>query len=104
MRPVPKTVSGLESINGNKEETDRYIPKPIQSEKRSAIWRGYFDRLFSWVLIRQVDKTQGKIGQMGPQNSAIFFQFESARVYSASGSKAPKSKLNLKFSRLHFLF
>ncbi|MEM7176006.1 MAG: hypothetical protein AAF443_08850 [Chlamydiota bacterium] len=53
------------------------------------IWRGYFDRLFPWVLIRQVDKTQGKIGQKGPPNSARFLHFESAWVYSASGSNAP---------------
>ncbi|MEM7174805.1 MAG: hypothetical protein AAF443_02610 [Chlamydiota bacterium] len=46
------------------------------------IWRGYFDRLFSWVLIRQVDKTQGKIGQKGPPNALRFFHFESARVYT----------------------
>ncbi|MEM7174625.1 MAG: hypothetical protein AAF443_01665 [Chlamydiota bacterium] len=48
------------------------------------IWRGYFDRLFSWVLIRQVDKTQGKIGQKGPPNALRFFHFESARVYAFS--------------------
>ncbi|MEM7175743.1 MAG: hypothetical protein AAF443_07450, partial [Chlamydiota bacterium] len=54
----------------------------IQNAKRSVIWRGYFDRLFSWVLIRQVDKTQGKIGQKGPPNSARFLHFESARVYT----------------------
>ncbi|MEM7176044.1 MAG: hypothetical protein AAF443_09050, partial [Chlamydiota bacterium] len=59
------------------------------------IWRGYFDRLFSWVLIRQVDKTQGKIGQKGPPNSARFLQIESSSVYSASGSNAPK-KTDLK--------
>ncbi|MEM7174728.1 MAG: hypothetical protein AAF443_02220 [Chlamydiota bacterium] len=45
------------------------------------IWRGYFDRLFPWVLIRQVDKTQGKIGQKRPSNSAKFLHFESAWVY-----------------------
>ncbi|MEM7175715.1 MAG: hypothetical protein AAF443_07305, partial [Chlamydiota bacterium] len=49
---------------------------------------GYFDRLFSWVLIRQVDKTQGKIGQKGPPNALRFLHFESAWVYSASGLKA----------------
>ncbi|MEM7175679.1 MAG: hypothetical protein AAF443_07125, partial [Chlamydiota bacterium] len=46
-----------------------------------VIWRGYFDRLFSWVLIRQVDKTQGKIGQKRPSNSARFLQIESSSVY-----------------------
>ncbi|MEM7174877.1 MAG: hypothetical protein AAF443_02970 [Chlamydiota bacterium] len=55
------------------------------------IWRGYFDRLFSWVLIRQVDKTQGKIGQKRPSNSARFLQIESAWVYvpilKADGTK-----------------
>ncbi|MEM7175034.1 MAG: hypothetical protein AAF443_03785, partial [Chlamydiota bacterium] len=59
------------------------------------IWRGYFDRLFSWVLIRQVDKTQGKIGQNRPSNSARFLQIESAWVYTPSGSNAPK-KTDLK--------
>ncbi|MEM7174755.1 MAG: hypothetical protein AAF443_02355 [Chlamydiota bacterium] len=51
------------------------------------IWRGYFDRLFPWVLIRQVDKTQGKIGQKGPPNSARFLQIESAWVYTRADSK-----------------
>ncbi|MEM7175375.1 MAG: hypothetical protein AAF443_05585 [Chlamydiota bacterium] len=46
------------------------------------IWRSYFDRLFPWVLIRQVDKTQGKIGQKGPPNSARFLQIESSSVYT----------------------
>ncbi|MEM7174736.1 MAG: hypothetical protein AAF443_02260 [Chlamydiota bacterium] len=45
------------------------------------IWRGYFARLFLWVLIRQVDKTQGKIGQKRPSNSARFLQIESFSVY-----------------------
>ncbi|MEM7175579.1 MAG: hypothetical protein AAF443_06615, partial [Chlamydiota bacterium] len=63
--------------------------------KSQRIWRGYFDRLFSWVLIRQVDKIQGKIGQKGPPNALRFSHFESARVYSASGSNAPK-KTDLK--------
>ncbi|MEM7175476.1 MAG: hypothetical protein AAF443_06100 [Chlamydiota bacterium] len=40
-----------------------------------------FDRLFPWVLIRQVDKTQGKIGQKRPSNSAKFLHFESEGVY-----------------------
>ncbi|MEM7174860.1 MAG: hypothetical protein AAF443_02885, partial [Chlamydiota bacterium] len=53
----------------------------IQNAKRSVIWRGYFDRIFSWVLIRQVDKTQGKIGQKGPPNALRFLHFESASVY-----------------------
>ncbi|MEM7174489.1 MAG: hypothetical protein AAF443_00970 [Chlamydiota bacterium] len=44
------------------------------------IWRGYFDRLFPWVLIRQVDKTQGKIGQKRLSNSAKFLHFESEGV------------------------
>ncbi|MEM7175424.1 MAG: hypothetical protein AAF443_05830 [Chlamydiota bacterium] len=59
------------------------------------IWRGYFDRLFSWVLIRQVDKTQGKIGQKRPSNSARFLQIESSSVYTPSSSNAPK-KTDLK--------
>ncbi|MEM7175001.1 MAG: hypothetical protein AAF443_03610 [Chlamydiota bacterium] len=54
------------------------------------IWRGYFDRLFSWVLIRQVDKTQGKIGQKRPSNSAKFLHFESAWVYTRDESICKK--------------
>ncbi|MEM7175718.1 MAG: hypothetical protein AAF443_07320, partial [Chlamydiota bacterium] len=60
-----------------------------------VIGRDYFDRLFPWVLIRQVDKTQGKIGQKRPSNSAKFLHFESASVYTPSGSNAPK-KTDLK--------
>ncbi|MEM7174395.1 MAG: hypothetical protein AAF443_00495 [Chlamydiota bacterium] len=64
------------------------------------IWRGYFDRLFSWVLIRQVDKTQGKIGQKRPSNSAIFLHFESAWVYSASSflDQSSNSSIELLFT------
>ncbi|MEM7175248.1 MAG: hypothetical protein AAF443_04915, partial [Chlamydiota bacterium] len=58
--------------------------------KRSVIWRGYFDRLFSWVLIRQVDKTQGKIGQKRPSNSARFLQIESSSVYTENESICKK--------------
>ncbi|MEM7175866.1 MAG: hypothetical protein AAF443_08090 [Chlamydiota bacterium] len=51
------------------------------------IWRGYFDRFFPWVLIRQVDKTQEKIGQKRPSNSARFLQIESSSVYTEDDSK-----------------
>ncbi|MEM7175972.1 MAG: hypothetical protein AAF443_08665 [Chlamydiota bacterium] len=54
------------------------------------IWRGYFDRLFSWVLIRQVDKTQGTIGQKRPSNSARFLQIESFSVCTRADSKCKK--------------
>ncbi|MEM7175061.1 MAG: hypothetical protein AAF443_03925, partial [Chlamydiota bacterium] len=55
-----------------------------------VIWRGYFDRLFPWVLIRQVDKTQGKIGQKDPPNSARFLHFESSSVYTRKRLEAIK--------------
>ncbi|MEM7174876.1 MAG: hypothetical protein AAF443_02965 [Chlamydiota bacterium] len=37
-----------------------------------------------------MDKTQGKIGQKGPPNSARFLHFESAWVYTEADSKCKK--------------
>ncbi|MEM7175630.1 MAG: hypothetical protein AAF443_06875 [Chlamydiota bacterium] len=61
------------------------------------IWRGYFDRLFPWVLIRQVDKTQRKVGQKGPPNALRFLHFESSSVYFVLIMKLSHSTIFLNF-------
>ncbi|MEM7175115.1 MAG: hypothetical protein AAF443_04200 [Chlamydiota bacterium] len=41
--------------------------------KSQRIWRGYFDRLFPWVLLRQVDSHLGKSARRNPLNSELSF-------------------------------